>query len=312
MKSCSVVIRTLNEEEHLGRLLTGIEQQETQPDEVIVVDSGSEDSTLSIAKAFGARVLHIPKEEFSFGRALNIGFAEVKSEIGVALSGHVYPLKRNHLTELLRPFDDPKIAVTYGRQVGSNDSYFSEKRLMLKWFPPHGSGVQQIPFSNNANAATRMAAWVDLPFDEELTGLEDVEFCHRATDQGWDIYYVAEAPVVHIHHEPWGKIRNRYRREARTLIQLDPTQRLSLVQALGLSAMNVWSDGVHSLSDGPSLRRLGSIVKFRSAQFIGSWEGSQLEGKLSPELRSRLFFPAPVRTPEPVAPGPEFIDYGQG
>jgi glycosyltransferase involved in cell wall biosynthesis len=46
----SVVIPALNEERHLGELLSDIRRQSLRPEEVIVVDAGSRDATLSIAK----------------------------------------------------------------------------------------------------------------------------------------------------------------------------------------------------------------------------------------------------------------------
>ncbi len=45
----SVIIRCFNEDEHIGRLLSGIMQQTIPTDEVVVVDSGSTDATLAIA-----------------------------------------------------------------------------------------------------------------------------------------------------------------------------------------------------------------------------------------------------------------------
>lgn len=51
----SAVIITLNEERNLARCITSVKQV---ADEVIVVDSGSTDGTLAIAKAQGARVMH--------------------------------------------------------------------------------------------------------------------------------------------------------------------------------------------------------------------------------------------------------------
>lgn len=71
----SVVIRALNEGKHIGRLLKGLEQQTVKLDEVILVDSGSTDNTVAIAEAAGCTVVHIAKNEFSFGRALNKGCA---------------------------------------------------------------------------------------------------------------------------------------------------------------------------------------------------------------------------------------------
>ena len=46
--SVSIVIRCYNEEKYIGRLLQGIMQQSVDDVEIIVVDSGSTDGTLSI------------------------------------------------------------------------------------------------------------------------------------------------------------------------------------------------------------------------------------------------------------------------
>ena len=71
-----IVIRTFNEEAMLGRTLEAIAAQSEQAFQVILVDSGSTDRTLEIARMFpGIRILEIPKAEFTYGRALNIGIA---------------------------------------------------------------------------------------------------------------------------------------------------------------------------------------------------------------------------------------------
>jgi glycosyltransferase involved in cell wall biosynthesis len=54
----SAVIPALNEERHLGGLLSDIERQTRSPDEVIVVDAGSSDATVRIAECSRAAVLH--------------------------------------------------------------------------------------------------------------------------------------------------------------------------------------------------------------------------------------------------------------
>ncbi len=54
----SVVIRSYNEAAHIGKLLEGLERQTTQH-EVIVVDSGSTDGTVGIARRYGAHVVQI-------------------------------------------------------------------------------------------------------------------------------------------------------------------------------------------------------------------------------------------------------------
>ena len=54
----SVVIPVLNEERHLGELLSDIRRQSLRPEEVIVVDAGSRDATVRIAKLSCTAVLH--------------------------------------------------------------------------------------------------------------------------------------------------------------------------------------------------------------------------------------------------------------
>lgn len=73
MVDVSVLIRAYNEERHIARLLTGIRQQRDVNASVILVDSGSTDATVAIAEQFGASVVHIAAEDFTFGRALNVG-----------------------------------------------------------------------------------------------------------------------------------------------------------------------------------------------------------------------------------------------
>jgi glycosyltransferase involved in cell wall biosynthesis len=54
----SVVVPALNEERHLGRLLSDIRHQSQRPDEIIVVDAGSSDATARIAERARAVVLY--------------------------------------------------------------------------------------------------------------------------------------------------------------------------------------------------------------------------------------------------------------
>jgi glucosyl-3-phosphoglycerate synthase len=54
----SAVIPALNEERHLGGLLSDLQRQTRSLDEVIVVDAGSSDATVRIAERSRAAVLH--------------------------------------------------------------------------------------------------------------------------------------------------------------------------------------------------------------------------------------------------------------
>ena len=63
----SIIIRTLNEGQHLPAVLQALRQQTVRCEdrETIIVDSGSMDNTLQIAAKEHCKILHISREEFS-------------------------------------------------------------------------------------------------------------------------------------------------------------------------------------------------------------------------------------------------------
>ncbi|MEW6502022.1 MAG: glycosyltransferase family 2 protein, partial [Thermodesulfobacteriota bacterium] len=70
----SVAIITLNEEERLAECLTSV----AFADEVVVVDSGSTDSTVAIAEAHGARVVR--REWLGFGRQKQFAIDQCRNQ----------------------------------------------------------------------------------------------------------------------------------------------------------------------------------------------------------------------------------------
>ena len=127
MKEASIVIRTFNEEKHIGNLLRAIKKQDHKDYEVIIVDSGSTDRTLEIVEEFDAEVIKIEPRDFTFGYALNIGCEAASGKYLVFVSAHIIPTDNKWLSNLLIPFQDKKVAMVYGRQIGNSESKFSEK-----------------------------------------------------------------------------------------------------------------------------------------------------------------------------------------
>ena len=299
----SAVIRAYNEAKHIGRLLEGFEQQTVKPDEIVLVDSGSTDDTVAIARAAGCRIVNIDKSEFSFGRALNRGCAAATGDVLLFNSAHVYPLYNTHVEHLISAFDHEGVAIAYGRQVGDERTKFSEARVMLKWFPNRNIWDQGHPFSNNANAAVLTSAWQELQYDESLTGLEDLDFAKRALSRGYKIAYVADAPIVHVHEETWGVIRNRYRREAMAYARIVEGSKMSLPGAIGLSLSNIASDYAHAVKAHRLSENVLGIPMFRFAQFIGAWQGFREPNHISAQLREHFYYPpdpsSHIAPPEP-------------
>ncbi|MBS1736489.1 MAG: glycosyltransferase [Bacteroidetes bacterium] len=291
--NCSIIIRALNEERHIGRLLDGINRQllanGVKP-EVIVVDSGSTDSTISIAKNKGAKVITIQKEYFSFGRALNIGCKEAKGEILLFASAHVYPVYDNWIQKMIEPFTNDKTGLVYGRQIGNELTRFSEHEVFAKWFPDHDNPNQQTPFCNNANCSIRKSLWETQPYDEALTGLEDLDWAKRIMAKGYQISYRSDATIVHVHEETAQQIKNRYQREAIALKNIMPKVHFSFFDFTRLFVTNIFMDGFHALRRNKFLKEFKGIVIFRYMQFYGTYIGHNQNGEVSQELKNRFYY----------------------
>jgi rhamnosyltransferase len=309
---CSVVIRCFNEEDHIGKLLSGLLRQTVDHLEIIVVDSGSTDDTLAIARRFPVKIVHISPDEFSFGRALNRGCEAATGDYVVAASAHVYPVYDSWLARLTAPLADPKTALAYGKQLGNEVTSFSEHQIFAKWFPEGSIAAQGHPFCNNANAAIKRELWLSQPYNEELTGLEDLDWAKRAIAAGFDICYVAEAPVVHVHLETPRRILNRYRREAIALKQIMPNHRFSFFDFWRLFIANAASDYYHAVKDRVFLKNLLNVPVFRFMQFWGTYRGFAQHGPIARQLRERFYYPrASKRQPKAIEPLPvgNEIDY---
>ena len=290
--SCSIIIRAYNEEKYIGRLLEGIQRQTLKDVEIILVDSGSTDSTVSIAESHGARVVRIPSAEFTFGRSLNYGIKEAKREFIVIVSAHVYPVYPDWLETLLHPFQDERVAVAYGKQRGPEFAKFSEQQIFHQWYPDFSKPNQETAFCNNANAAIRKSLWEENNYDETLTGLEDLAWAKWAKERGHSIAYVAEAEIIHVHNETPRGVFNRYRREAMALRKIYPEAHFNFYDFLRLTITNILSDLWHAARtrEGVLLKNISSIFWFRFMQFHGTRMGHRETSLVTPQLREIFYY----------------------
>jgi rhamnosyltransferase len=293
---CSIIVRSFNEEQHIGRLLTGITKQTVYNSiEVILVDSGSTDRTVEIASSFGANVINIRPEDFSFGRALNMGCQAASGAYLLFASAHVYPLYTDWVEKMIAPFQNEKVALVYGRQMGNDITKYSEHQLFKKWFPAVSNYEQRIPFCNNANAIVRKELWQQQPYDESLTGLEDLDWATKIQSKGHIIAYEAFAPIVHVHEETPSRIKNRYRREAIALKNIYPDEKFSIWTFFKLTNSNICSDAIHAIQEKKLLSEILSIVMFRTLQFWGTYLGYNRRSKPDETLRMRMYYPNDFR-----------------
>ncbi|MBA3540236.1 MAG: glycosyltransferase, partial [Deltaproteobacteria bacterium] len=283
--------------------------------EIVLVDSGSTDATVAIASRFPVRVVQIKPSEFTFGRSLNRGIEATHGDLVVLASAHVYPRYDDWMSQLTAPFGDPDVALAYGKQRGDEVTKYSEHQIFRSWFPDESNPNQTTPFCNNANAAIRRAAWATMPYDETLTGLEDIDWARRALARGKRLAYVAEAEVAHVHEETSSRIYNRYRREAMALKNIFPEEQFGLRDFARLFPKNVVSDLAAAWKDAASVgtvgEKLGGIVLFRALQFWGTYRGFAQRGAVDDRLRRRLYYPRDSEARPQADRRQQPIDYGQ-
>jgi glycosyltransferase involved in cell wall biosynthesis len=294
-RTASIVIRTLNEERYLPDLLRAIREQVLDSDlqlEVVLVDSGSTDSTVRIAQSFDCNIVHIDRRMFSFGRSLNWGCERAAGDILVFISGHCVPVDRNWLSRLCQPLRDGVASYAYGRQVGDDDSFFSERRIFAQYYSGESAVPQSGFFCNNANSALLRDVWSANRFDEDLTGLEDMELARRIAADGHRIAYVAEAPVYHHHRESWAQIKRRFEREAIALQNIMPAVHLSRLDVARYFATSVLLDFRSAWQHDCLLPEWLNIVRYRWAQYSGSHKGNHELRRLSQSQKERFFYPS--------------------
>ena len=289
--NCSIVIRAYNESKYLGRLLEGIAHQSLKEIEIILVDSGSRDSTVDIAESYGAMVVHISPEEFTFGRSLNLGMQAASGRFVVIASAHVYPVYPDWIEHLLRPFQDGKVGLVYGKQRGARNSHFSEHQIFRQWYPDTDVINQRTAFCNNANAAIRRSLWEQHAYDETLTGLEDIAWAKWVQLKGREVVYAANAEVIHIHQETARGVYDRYRREAMAFKCLFPESYFSAYDCIRLATTNTLSDLSQAARGHGFWRNFVPVLWFRSMQFWGTYQGYRHSSAVTQKLRQRFYYP---------------------
>jgi len=213
----SVIVRTKNEEKWIGRCLTAISMQDYPNFEIILVDNDSADGTLDIISRFDCRVVRIPDGIFTHGRSLNMGIEKARGDFIAIISGHCIPLNNKWLDRLLMAFTEPEIAGAYGRQEPLPDTSNFDKRDLWTTFGLDKKKQEKDYFFHNANSMIRKSIWEQIPFNEELSGVEDRDWAKHVLERGYKIVYEPHASVYHHHGIHQGRDEARAARVVRVI-----------------------------------------------------------------------------------------------
>ncbi len=300
----SVVFRSLNEEKWFGAALEACSQQicDDFTYEIVLVDSGSTDRTVEIAKSHGVRVIYIEKSEFTFGRSLNLGCEAAEGDYLVFISAHCIPTHRYWLRNLIGPLRNGVADYVYGKQVGHEVTRYSEHQIFAQYYGPVDIIPQHEVFCNNANAAISKKLWTQYHFDESVTGLEDLVLAKLVIGDGGRLAYVEDAPVAHIHEETFTQIRRRYYREALTLREIFPEVQFNFGDFLRYFAAGVFHDLSEALNEKCFISTAPEIFIFRFMQFWGTYRGHNEHRELSKAQKESYYYPRSQRNKKTASP----------
>lgn len=206
----SIIILTKNGERYLRSLLDALFRQNgIGRAEVIVIDSGSTDGTLSIVAGYrNVRLCEIPPEEFGHGRTRNLGARLAGGQFLVYIPQDATPEGADWLETLLQPFADPSIAGVFGRQKPRSDASAMERFFLLdayhskpeiKTLAQGANASLARCFFSTVSGAIRASLWARHSFREDIIMSEDQAWAKEVMLAGHSIAYEPRACVLHSH-----------------------------------------------------------------------------------------------------------------
>ena len=187
--------------------------------ELLVCDSGSRDSSVSVARSHGARVLEIEPERFNHGATRNLLVREAGGARVALLTQDAEPADERWLEHLLGGFEmAPDVGIVYGPCRARAEASAAVRLELERWFrslSPDGtpqlerlqaeerglpllSFLGRRGFFTDANACIDRAAWEHVPF-REVAYAEDRVLAIDMLRADYAKAFVPRAAVLHSH-----------------------------------------------------------------------------------------------------------------
>jgi rhamnosyltransferase len=207
----AILIPTYNAGAQWELLLESVATQDIAIDKKIIIDSGSTDNTVEVAKKYGYEILFIEKEKFDHGYARQL-LAEAAFDIDalIYLTQDCILADAGSVRNLLTFFSDEKVGIAYGRQLPRVEAKLLEAHARNFNYPPTSKiktfadrevmGIKTASCSNSF-AAYRKEAFNEIGgFPSNSIFGEDVIVGGKMLLKGWKIAYAANAEGYHSHN----------------------------------------------------------------------------------------------------------------
>ena len=223
MKSFAVIIPTYNGGDNFQTLMQQINEQSLHPEEVIVIDSSSSDSTRAYAQEAGATVITIQKQDFNHGKTIYEALKYILESTCyvIYLTQDVLLANVNSFKAIITMLEEnDNVAVAYGRQLPHKNATL-DARLQREFNYPAMSQIKTMAdkhrlgikttFVSNSFAAYKIDLLKQVGgFPSHIPVCEDMYVGAKFLQAGYAIGYCAEAQVLHSHNYSIKEDWNRY------------------------------------------------------------------------------------------------------
>lgn len=156
-------------------------------------------------------ITHIRPEQFDHGGTRHQGAMMSHAEFLIYMTQDALPVNENLVENLMTAFQDEKVGAAYARQLPAAESSSIERFTRSFNYPSESSvkseadlsvmGIKTY-FCSNTCAAYRKSIYMSLGgFESKTIFNEDMIMAGRIIQSGFKIAYVADAQVIHSHHD---------------------------------------------------------------------------------------------------------------
>lgn len=213
----SVIIFTLNAGSQIKKLLNNLATQTYYIDELIVVDSESDDSTVTDVKEFlQVRLFQIKRSEFDHGRTRNEFLRIAAGDYVIMMTQDALPVDNNAIKNLVEMIEsDDRLACCTGRQIAYSEASLPEKYIREFNYPDYTSVWNSVDIAtigyrayriSDVFAIYRKSSYLEVGgFDYPILTNEDMLIAQKFLAGGFYLGYCAEARVYHSHDFSFAK-----------------------------------------------------------------------------------------------------------
>lgn len=205
----SVVIPVFNEEKRILNTLKAIYSGSLAPLEIIVVDGGSSDRTVSIVKDTYPDVILLNNPDRTAATGRNIGVRKARGEI-VAFTDGDCVVHHDWIKNIKQHFEETDIDGLGGKVLNAKpENHYEEYWGNLAWnlimnFPDDSYEVKEKKLNDafvTANCAYKRELLYRIKGFSEFfaNNAEDVDLCWRAIDGGAKLIYVPDV-IIYAHN----------------------------------------------------------------------------------------------------------------